>query len=91
MAEDIQLSLCIRPLHYVFDSYNPLPQPAHHIDRHAVARRLAARAVRGPVPATPGHVGVIVREALQELALARGQPPDGPDQRIGLLRPLAAG
>ena len=74
-----------------FNDFDPVPEPAHHVDRHAVAERLVAWPVRRPVPAAPGRVGIVVGEALQAFAFAGGEAPDGRNQWVCLLRHIAAG
>src|SRR6266545_4752497 len=54
---------------------NPPPDPPHHRNRHRVSDRAVSRTIGGGLPAIRNQ-RVIVRHALQSLALARGQPPD---------------
>src|SRR5690242_2217301 len=57
---------------------NPLADPAHHRNRHRVAERLVARAIgalASGLPA-PWDQRVIIGEALEAFALARGETTD---------------
>jgi hypothetical protein len=56
------------------DGGDALAEPPHHGNGHAVAESLVARPIGAQVFAAPGDIGVIVGEALEALALNRGEP-----------------
>ena len=54
---------------------DPLTDPAHDRDGHAVAQGLVARAVGGGLP-TVGDQGVVIGEAHQSFTFTRREPPN---------------
>lgn len=68
-------------LRRVLEQSDPLPDPAHHRHGHRVPEGAVAGSVGGELAPTLDG-GVAVGEALQPLALDRGQTPDLHDGRL---------